>query len=258
MKKIFFVTIFLALSSLIVWQASKIKLVRSSLSVRNLIGEEAYKDKFPIVFGDVPEDLAELADIKGEEDDSELILNKGLIELPLVSYDYYYGKHINAAAAANEINYIGILEPGDRIRVISDGYVTFSGSRGYISPGSGFMYASGVCWASSTLGTLMDEANRVFNRKYDMPLFIFYYGDRSPHPHYYSTYRNSNYGYGYAVVRHPGGSTADYKFTVNPELKNIPKFENLKIKIVMVARTDNPDAFLGQSIGGYLKSNVDF
>ncbi|MBN2016088.1 hypothetical protein JW766_04615 [Candidatus Dojkabacteria bacterium] len=227
-------------------------------SERPFIGEEAFKDTFTVVIGDVSEE-EDPDDILGEETPVELPYKKGLIEMPLYRGDYYYGKHINATAATKELNQkMPILEPGSRVAVIGNGYLTMSKGWGYVSPGAEFMYASGVCWTTSALGTTMDEVNKEFMYKYDMPLFVFYAGDRYPHPVAYSTYRNSNYGFGYTVVRAYGRGSPDFKFTVNPNIKTNPKFLNLKIKIVMVSSTDHPKAFLGQSIGGYIESNIDF
>jgi len=120
------------------------------------------------------------------------------------------------------------------------------------------MYASGVCWSTSAIGLLMDEANDVFTHKYQIPLFVFERGDRSPHPVRYATYAPSNYGLGYSVVKYAGGYCADYSFTVNPALKDHPKFKNIKINIVMTSSESHESAYLGQSIGGYLQTNIDF
>jgi hypothetical protein len=261
LKKYIFITLFFAVSIALVWEGVKLgpKEVVVSQDSGNFLGKEAYKDSFAVIEGEIPdEDVPRIAHVLGESDDKELIYKKNLIELPLVSGDYYYGKYINAAAAARELNFMGVLNPGDRKSVIGNGYVTMNSNRGYISPGAGFMYASGACWATSSLGTLMDEVNKEFNLTYGMDLFVFQYGDRLPHPHAYSTYAPSNWGYGYSVVKRPGGYNSDYKFTVNPELSDHPVLKDIKIKIVMVSREDNPNAFLGQSIGGYVMSSVDW
>lgn len=226
----------------------------------NFQGEESHKDKFAVFIGgeDEEEQLSGMEFVLGESIDLDLVYKKLLIEMPLVGCDYYYGKHINATAGVNEVNHVPVLQPGDRVDLIRDGYLTMSRSRGYVSPGSGFLYASGVCWTTSAIGTLMDEANKLFDQKYQMPLFIFRNGDRAPHPVAYQTYKNSNYGKGYAIVKIPNGSGTDFSFIVNPQLKDNPKFVNLKIKIVMISSVENDQAFLGQSIGAYIQTNVDF
>jgi len=187
----------------------------------------------------------------------DMIYRKVFVELPLYRGDYYYGKHINASVAANEINNIPILKPGQRVRIIKDGYLTFDSKSGYIQPPGEFIYASGVCWTVSSLGAVMDEVNKRFEKDYGIPLFIFEYADRIAHRDAYKTYTYSNYGYGYTVVKRPDWIT-DYSFTVNPELENFPQFKNLKVKIVMVSSTDNNVGFKGESIGGYILTNVDF
>lgn len=253
--------LFLLSSAALVWEGVKLspREVVVSQDVRSYLGQEAYKDTFAVIEGEIPnEDVPHIAHVLGESDDSELVYKKNLIELPLASGDYYYGKYLNAAAAARELNAMGVLKPGDRKAVIGNGYITMSSSRGYVDPGGDFMYASGVCWATSSLGTLMDEVNKEFNLTYGVSLFVFQYGDRLPHPHAYATYRPSNWGYGYSVVKRPGGYNSDYRFTVNPALADDPVLKDIKVKIVMVAREDNPNAFLGQAIGGYVMSNVDW
>lgn len=221
------------------------------------IGAEAFKDKFPIIMGD--EKRLKETNVLGDKDDNSLTYRKHLVELPLYAGDHYYGKHINAAAAASELNTMPILEPGDTINVITDGYLTMHRSKGYIQPPyPGFLYASGVCWSTSTLGTLMDEANKEFSLKYGIPLFVFGAYDRSPHNHSYYTYRDSNYGYGYTVVKHVNGASTDYSFAINPELKKLPKFKNLKLKIVMSASTNHETGYLGHSIEAHIKTNINF
>lgn len=223
-------------------------------------GSEAYKDKFAVLVGgsDYVDENPNIRSVLGENIDVDLRYKKLLVEVPLVRCDYYYGKHINATAGVNEVNRMPVLEPGDSIGLINDGYLTLLGNKGYVSPGSDFMYASGVCWTTSTLGFLMDEANKTFSRKYEIPLFTFNSGDRLPHPESYATYRNTNYGYGYSVVKIPNGSSLDFRFTVNPELANNPRFKNLELKIVMISSIDNENAFMGQSIGAYIKTNINF
>jgi hypothetical protein len=225
-----------------------------------IIGREAYKDKFAVITGEIPEEepLPDKSQVLGQFDIAELPYKKNLIEMPLYPQDYYYGKHANATAGINEMNLMPILTPGSRVRVIGDGYVTMARGRGYVSPGSGFLFASGVCWSASALGMLMDETNKVFMMKYDIPLFTFAPGDRRPHPHWYKTYQFSNRGLGYSVSKTPFGGGTDYRFYLNPNLAGHPRFKDIKVKIVMVSQNDHPTAFQGQSIGGYVMTNIDF
>ena len=188
----------------------------------------------------------------------EMVYTKAYVELPLASEDYYSGKFTNAAAAVNELNSMSTLEAGDRIAIINDGYLTMNADKGYIKPQGKFLYASGVCWTVSTLGTMMDKANADFSAQYNLPLFVFNNGDRFPHPHTYKTYTLSNNGWGYSVSKFTDGSSSDYKFTVNPEIAHIPELEGLKIKIVMQSVTSNKNGYLGQSINAYLLTNIDF
>ncbi len=178
------------------------------------------------------------------------------VELPLQAQDYYYGKFINASVAAREINRVPILKPGDRVELIEGGFITFNNENGYIKPAGDFKHASGVCWSTSTLGMLMDNANSKFQSKYKKPLFVFEAWDRYGHKKPYATYKGSNYGWGYAVAKEPA-KTFDYKFTVNPELKNDEKFKDLKIKIILTASQKHSWGYAGQVIGGYLEVNKD-
>jgi hypothetical protein len=180
------------------------------------------------------------------------------VELPLIAADYYYGKHINASIAAKEINTMPVLMPGDRVAILANGYLTMSAGKGYIKPYGDFMYASGVCWATSTLGALMDEANRQFLEKYDMPLFIFEYGDRWPHKDPYATYNASNGGYGYSVSRIGGYPAADYRFTVNPKLLEDPELVNLQLRIDMGSTESHSWGYAGQAVNATLYSNIEF
>ncbi len=179
------------------------------------------------------------------------------VELPLYSQDYYYGKYINAKVATNEINTIPILFPGDRVEIIGDGYLTFGRSLGYIDPGDGFYYASGVCWTTSTLGMLMDEANKKFVREYGLPLFTFDKYDRFAHNTQYKTYTGSNNQWGYAVTKLPDGKVFDYKFTVNPELSEYKELKNIRLKIEMEGREDHASAYKGQVIKARLFIDFD-
>lgn len=262
MKKILFIffNIILAIGTI----CGTYYLVRIRIQpYQNLIlqeGSEAYKDKFAVLLNYAANEAIykETGYILGKTIDEDLIYKKILIDVPLSRGDYYWGKHINASSAVNELNQIRVLKPGDRVRVIRDGYLTMGSGRGYVRPGAGFMYASGVCWSTSTLGMLMDEANKVFNEKYKMPLFVFNKGDRTPHPSSYRTYQFSNNGRGYTVVKIPNGGAVDYSFTLNPALKDVERFANIKINIVMNSSIDNQNGYLGQSLGGYLQTNIDF
>ncbi len=229
----------------------------SYTSFYRIIGYDTYKDKF-FISEESNTDLPSIDKVKGETNDPSLLYNKHLVEIPLHSADYYYGKFINANAAVKEINQIGVLTPGSRIELLGDGYLTMSISRGYIDPGPEFMYASGSCWATSALGAMMDEVNKAFEQKYELKLFTFHYLDRTPHPVPYLTYKNSNHGYGYTITKFPKGDNTDFKFTINPELANNKIFKDLKIEIVMISRNDHPKAYLGQSIGAYIRTNIDF
>lgn len=220
-------------------------------------GKDYYKDAFVVVRGD--HEQIEEPDVLGDQDDNDLIYKKHLVELPLFAGDHYYGKHINAAAATRELNRIPILEPGDHVEVINQGYLTMHSSMGYVRPPyAGFLYASGVCWSTSTLGTLMDEVNKEFALEYGEPLFVFSAYDRLPHNHAYTTYKDSNYGFGYTVVKSVWGGGTDYKFTVNPKLSEFPQFKNLRLKIVMSASEDHENAYLGHSIEAHIRTNIDF
>jgi hypothetical protein len=227
--------------------------------LKKYVGRSAQKDIFTVFEGKEDEIYApNLDEIQGVSADKDMIFKKHLVELPLVAQDYYYGKFINASSAVNEINTVPILHPGDRINLIGQNYLTLSKNRGYVYPGQGFLYASGVCWSTSSVGTLMDEVNHAFIEKYSIPLFTFHYGDRTPHPAIYSTYQDSNFGRGYTIVKVPSGYSTDYSFEVNSAVSKIKGLENLKIKIVMFAREDCEKAFAGQSIGAYLQTNIDF
>jgi hypothetical protein len=177
------------------------------------------------------------------------------VALPLYAEDYYYGKHINASVTAEELNTLPIMKPGDSFSILADGYLTLESPKGYIQPPGDFMYASGACWTVTTFGYLMDEANKEFINKYGEPLFTFGYWDRYGHEHAYRTYSPSNYGYGYSVSKYKGQPAADYTFTVNPNLKEIPELRFLKIQIVMASANDYPGAYNGEAISGYILVN---
>jgi len=230
-------------------------------------GAEAYKDRFVVLDEGISGDQSykdEFAltdtqtDIKLPQTGEELLFKKVLVELPLYSADYYYGKHTNASAAASEINALPILRPGDHFAILGDNIITFSATSGYIQPPGNFYYASGACWATSTLGLLMDEANKRFARDYGIPLFVFESNDRYPHTHAYQTYAPSNSGYGYTVSQIKGAPAADYRFTLNPQLSEIPALKDIQIKIIMLGTKDHPTGYLGESIDAYIESNIDF
>lgn len=262
MKKILFRTLFLISLILAITLGIKSSFANKrdgqETQANAFIGKDAYKDKFQVADKDaLSKPTTEISSVLGETDDPSLKFNKHLVEIPLVRPDYYYGKHINATAAVAEINQTAPLTPGESISLINDGFLTMSSARGYISPGTGFLHASGVCWSTSTLGLMMDEANKNFENKYGLDLFVFQPGDRLPHPAKYATYADSNDGWGYAVVKsYKGGK--DFTFTINPEIENNSRLKNLKVEVVMISREDNKEAFLGQSIGAYLRTNVDF
>lgn|GEM_PF-4196630 len=182
----------------------------------------------------------------------------GFVSLPLYPEDYYYGKHINAAAAAKELNSIPLLSPGDRVEIIKDGYLTMATDEGYTKPEGDYYYASGVCWTVSTYGAVMDQANIEFIEMYGIPLFVFNYLDRIPHKKPYRTYTDSNYGYGYTVSIDPSGYVFDYNFTVNPELSNVPELSDIKVDIVMKSVSNHRTAYNGEAIEGYVISNINF
>lgn len=196
---------------------------------------------------DTVKELPETLDYKG-----------GFVALPLYPEDYYYGKHINATAAVKELNKISPLSPGDRVRIIRDGYLTMKAEEGYTKPGGNFVYASGVCWTVSTFGAIMDKANQEFTDTYGLPLFVFGYLDRGPHKKAYRTYTGSNYGYGYTVAIDPSGYVFDYSFTINPELSNIPELADIKVDIVMKSVTNHRAGYNGESIEGYVITNLNF
>ncbi|MBD3280622.1 hypothetical protein GF389_03805 [Candidatus Dojkabacteria bacterium] len=181
------------------------------------------------------------------------------IDLPLIEKDYYWGKYENAEAGVNELNAIDTLEPGDKISIIGNGYITLNPSRGYIQPQAGYYYGSGLCWSVSALGGAMDEANKTFKEKYGTDLFVFEgnYGSRYGHSHTYPTYGPSNNGYGYSIIKVSSGKgQVDYTFTLNPQIENIKGLENAKFRIELEATEKHPTAFKGQSIKATVYSNI--
>lgn len=178
------------------------------------------------------------------------------LNFPLKPVDYYWGKWENAKAGAGELNRMPDLGPGDRIQVINKGFITMSPARGYIRPQNGYYFASGVCWATSTLGGFMDKANWYFMQKWHIQLFTYNRGDRVGHPHNYPTYADANGGYGYTIFKSGNRGAPDYGFNINPALKNNPYLKNLRVKIVMTWSNSFPDASHGQNIGAYLLTNI--
>ncbi|MBN1331357.1 hypothetical protein JW978_00530 [Candidatus Dojkabacteria bacterium] len=180
------------------------------------------------------------------------------LDLPLLQQDFYWGKYENGKAGADELNDMPILKPGDRISVIADGYVTLNPKRGYVQSQAGYYYGSGLCWSISTLGGTMDEANKVFKAKYGIDLFVFNYGDRYGHSHYYQTYLNSNHGYGYTVIKVSSGKgQVDYTFTINPKIKTIEGLENAEFRIQIQATDKHKTAYKGQALKGIVYTNID-
>lgn len=176
--------------------------------------------------------------------------------MPLAQEDYYWGKYTNASAAVKELNTVKTLTPGERVELIGDNYLTFDKSFGYVKPGSDYYYASGVCWTMSTYGMAMDEANKSFEAKYDMPLFVFEYEDRIPHSRKYTTYTGSNTGNGYTVAKGPNGPAPDYKFTVNPELAEDEILKQIRVKIVLNDE-ENTKGYNNQNIGAEVFLNQE-
>lgn len=179
--------------------------------------------------------------------------------MPLVAQEYYWGKYENAKAGVQGLNKIPVLTPGDDIEVVTEKYINIKSENGYIQPAYGYYYASGVCWSTTVLGGLMDNANADFQKKYGVNLFVFEYGDRSPHSKWYKTYEQANGGYGYAIYQLSEGNPGlEYRFKVNPELDNIDELKDISLKIVMMSTDSHDKAYEGQSIGGYILSNIEF
>lgn len=225
-------------------------------------GEDAAADNFAVIEADLIDApvAANLTDdlpkVLGTTAGSEIIYTNVIYELPLTKKDYYYRKYENGRAGANEINRIPVLYVGQKTKLIAGGYITVSRSRGYLQP-PGYTFASGLCWSTSALGGMMDVANSQFKAKYGLDLFTFDRGDRAPHSHYYSTYAPSNRGRGYTVIKLKKGGQ-DFGFRINPALANKPDLKDIKVDIEMMARTNHPQAYKGQSIGAILKTNKQF
>lgn len=227
-------------------------------------GKDSYKDNFAvysdngIIFAEdaFPSD-DNLPAVAGESIDPSLSYQFAYTELPLHKNDYYWGKYLNAAAGVRELNRMPTLAPGNRIRVIADGYLSLNPRNGYVRPQNGYFFGSGLCWSTSALGQMMDNANNQFKERYGIPMFVFARGDRAPHADWSHTYKDSNRGYGYTVIKISSGGGQDYGFTLNPAIKNIKELEGLKIRIVLTYRNDHPSAYKGESIGAYIMANKD-
>jgi hypothetical protein len=233
-----------------------------------VFGSQSHQDNFPII--NVMSDVTNFDEVEdfeftyGKQDlskielESDMIYKNSFTEQPLFWPDYYYRKYENAVAGANGLNKMPILLPGKSIGVIKDRYIDVKIHNGYVQP-PGYYFASGLCWSTSALGAMMDQANTEFKAKYGVPLFTFRPGDRAPHTDWYRTYLNSNNGRGYTVLQMSSGvPVQDYRFTVNPELKNVPELADIKIKIVMLYSREHETAAAGQSIGGYIISNKEW
>lgn len=186
--------------------------------------------------------------------DSDMVYLNSFTELPLFDSDYYWGKYHNARAGAIQLNRMPIFVPGNSVGIIRNIYLNIR--EGYIKP-PGFYNGSGVCWASSTLGAIQDKANADFRAKYGVDLFTFRPGDRTGHGGKYMTYTNNHYGYT-VFQQGLGIPGTDYRFTVNPNLKNIEGLSDIKVKIVMLYSETYPNASHGQALAGYVISNKEF
>ena len=186
--------------------------------------------------------------------DEDMIYNNAFKELPLHPNDYYYGKYLNARQGAKQLNLMPIFKPGDSVGIIRDQYINIR--IGYMQPPH-YYYGSGVCWTSSTLGATLDVANEKFKAKYGLELFIHRPWDRAPHGGYYLTYTNNHRGYTIFQIS-PGVPGSDYRFTINPQLANIPELSDIKVKIVLLYSENHPNASHGESIAGYVISNKEF
>lgn len=185
--------------------------------------------------------------------DSDMIFQFAATEMPLFAEDFYYRKYENAAAGAIGINNIPVLKPGSRIGVIKDKYISIRTYRGFVQP-PGYFFGSGVCWSTSLLGTMMDNANKKFREKYNLDLFVYNSRDRAPHPNSYKTYG----GRGWTIMQATEGvPIQDYAFTVNPEISKNPAIAGIKLKIVMIATDKHETASHGQSLAAYLLTNIE-
>ncbi|MEI7579071.1 MAG: hypothetical protein WCJ58_03450 [bacterium] len=204
-------------------------------------------EQYELVYGKIS-----VEDIKVDKD---LIYKNSFTDVPLLAKDYYWRKYENALAGAQQLNTMPILKPNDRVELIRDQYIDIKTEYGYVRPGYGYPFGSGVCWTVTTLGLMMDQANRDFRAAYGIPLFVYSPGDRAPHTHYYETYG----GHGYTVMElSTGVPVQDYRFQVNPQINSRTDLSNFKIKIVIVATNSNNSAAYGQSLGALVISNYEF
>ncbi|MBW7953448.1 hypothetical protein H3C67_01545 [Candidatus Dojkabacteria bacterium] len=228
-------------------------------------GTNAAADNFRVVINNptISYKYEEIADFEYDygrqtitlEDNPDMVYKNSFSEQPLFAEDYYYGKYENAAAGVLGLNKMPILRPGDSIGVVKDKYINIKTWNGYIRPTNGYYFGSGVCWSTSALGQLLDNANKSFKEKFGVDLFVYKKGDRAPHGDYYKTYS----GRGYTVFQASEGvPLQDYRFTINPEIAGNKDLEGLKLKIVMLATNEHATASHGQSIGGYIISNIEF
>ena len=186
--------------------------------------------------------------------DSDLAYKTAFLELPLIGRDYYLGKYENAVAGTVGINKIPPVKPGEKVGIVRQKFINIKAWNGYIQAPARY-FGSGVCWSTSALGLMMDKSNAQFKNKYGLDLFVYKAWDRAPHPDYYETYK----GNGYTILQlSEGNPLQDYTFTVNPAIKEIPDLAGLKIKLVMLHRSDHKTASHGQSIAGYLLPNKEF
>lgn len=225
------------------------------------LGSAALKDRFSVTefsIFEIDEQYSDSGQVLGETTIPDHLTFKGVeVDYPLTPEDYYYGKYENGKAGADEINKVPVLRPGDRVRLIRDGYITLYRGNGYVMPGKGYYYGSGLCWSISVVGGMMDDANSEFQTKWGIPLFVFQPGDKAGHGKTYSTYEASNNAHGYSVIKLRYGGGQDYSFTVNPEIENIPELKDLELKLVMTSTDVHETASYGQSIGGHILTNKD-
>ena len=186
--------------------------------------------------------------------DADMIYSNSFTELPLFDSDYYWGKYLNARAGAIQLNRMPVFVAGDATGIIGGKFINVR--EGYTQPPH-YYYGSGLCWASSTLGALQDKANVDFRAKYGVDLFTFNPGDRTGHGGLYMTYTNNHHGYTIFQIGY-GSGAPDYRFTINPALKNIEGLRDIKIKIVIMYSDTHPTASHGESLAGYIISNKPF
>jgi hypothetical protein len=195
-------------------------------------------------------------DMSSVKVDEDMVYHNTFKELPLFPVDYYSGKYTNAVAGVRQLNRMPVMKPGESVSVIGDRYMVITSQNGYVKPPH-YVYGSGVCWSTSVLGAMLDDANVAFKAKYGVDLVVYRSGDRAPHGGYYPTYTNNHHGYT-VLQKAVGVAVQDYTFRVNPQIKNIPGMADLKIKIVLVNTNKHPTGVYGESIGAYIISNKEF